>query len=442
MDFHASRNSIRQNSICMSRSLHFDTLAVHAGMKPDDTGSCQVPIYQTASFAFRNAEHAADLFNLKEFGYVYSRLTNPTVAALEERMAALEGGIGGTAAASGHAVQLTALFNLMRPGDEVIASSRLYGGTTSQFKNSFVQFGWKAKIVDIDDHEAVRKAITPHTRAIYVESFANPAGAVADMEALAKIAHDHGIPLMVDNTMASPYLVRPIEWGADIVLNSTTKFLCGNGAAMGGVVVDSGKFDWSQNDKFSLMTGPEPAYNGMRFHDTFKSMAFTARAHAVGLRDLGACQSPLNAFLTLNGIETLHLRMQRHCDNAARVAEFLDSHSKVSWVSYAGLASSPYHKLVKKYSPKGSGAVFTFGVKGGYDAAKKMVESLALFKHVANIGDTRSLIIHPASTTHSQLSDEHRAAVGVRPEGMRVSIGLEHADDIIADLDQALQKTG
>jgi O-acetylhomoserine (thiol)-lyase len=303
-----------------------------------------------------------------------------------------------------------------------------------------VQFGWKANIVDIDDHEKVRQAITPKTKGIYVESFANPAGAVADIEALAKIAHEHGIPLMVDNTMASPYLIQPIRWGADLVLNSTTKFLCGNGAAMGGAVVDSGKFDWSQNDKFPLLTGPEPAYNGLKFYDTFKSMAFTVRAHAVGLRDLGASQSPMNAFLTLNGIETLHLRMQRHCDNALKVANFLNDHGQVSWVTYTGLPSSPYHQLAKKYSPRGFGAVFTFGVKGGYDAAKAMVGALQLFRHVANIGDTRSLIIHPASTTHSQLSPEHQMAVGVKPEGMRVSIGLEHPDDIIADLDQALHK--
>jgi O-acetylhomoserine (thiol)-lyase len=423
-----------------NNNLKFETLAIHSGIKQDETGSCQVPIYQTASYTFKSAEHAANLFNLQENGYVYSRLTNPTVTALEQRIAALEGGTGGTAAASGHAVQLTALFNLMQPGDDIVASSRLYGGTTSQFKNSFVQFGWKANIVDIDDLEKVRKAITPKTKGIYVESFANPAGAVADIEALAKIAHENGIPLLVDNTMASPYLIRPIEWGADIVLNSTTKFLCGNGAAMGGAVVESGKFDWAQNDKFPLMTGPEPAYNGMRFYDTFKHMAFTVRAHAVGLRDLGASQSPMNAFLTLNGIETLHLRMERHCENAMKVAQFLNDHSEVSWVTYAGLPSSPYHALAKKYSPKGFGAVFTFGAKGGYDAAKSIVGSLNLFKHVANIGDTRSLIIHPASTTHSQLSDEHRAAVGVKPEGMRVSIGLEHVDDIIADLDQALHK--
>jgi O-acetylhomoserine (thiol)-lyase len=424
----------------MSRNPHFETLSIHAGATPDETGSCQTPVYQTASYVFKDAKHAADLFMLRQEGYVYSRLTNPTVSALQQRMAALEGGVGATAAASGHAVQLTALFNLMRSGDEMVVSNRLYGGTISQFKNSFVQFGWKAHIVDVDNPENVRKAITPKTKGVYVESFANPGGVVSDIEALAKVAHDNGIPLLVDNTMASPYLIRPIEWGADIVLNSTTKFLCGNGTAMGGVVVDSGKFNWAQNDKFPLLTGPEPAYDGMKFYETFGPMAFTMRAHAVGLRDLGASQSPMNAFLTLNGIETLPLRMQRHCDNALKTAEFLASHPEVNWVSYAGLPQSQYHQLAKKYSPRGAGAVFTFGVKKGYEGAKQLVESLKLFKHVANIGDTRSLIIHPASTTHSQLSPEQQAAVGIKPEGLRVSIGLEHIDDITYDLDQALSK--
>lgn len=422
----------------MTKPLHFETLAVHAAVHPDATGSIQPAIYQNASYQFRDAQHAADLFSLAENGYVYSRLTNPTVSAMQERLAALEGGVGCTAAASGHAGQLTALFNLMRAGDEVVVSSRLYGGTTSQFKNSFVQFGWVARIVDIDDETAVRGAITPKTKAIYAESFANPAGAVADIEMLARVAHEHGIPLLIDNTMATPYLLRPLEWGADIVLHSTTKFITGNGSAMGGAIVEGGKFKWDQNDKFPLLNGPEPAYHGMNFYQTFGSLAFTMRAHAVGLRDLGACQSPMNAFLTLCGMETLALRMQRHCDNALAVATFLSRHPEVNWVSYAGLASSPYHALVKKYAPKGSGAVFTFGVKGGYDAAKRMVESLKLFRHVANIGDSRSLIIHPASTTHSQLSPEHMVAVGVKPEGVRVSIGLEHPDDITTDLDQAL----
>lgn len=420
------------------KSPHFETLAVHAGIKPDATGAIQPPIYQNASYQFRDAEHAANLFSLKEMGFVYSRLTNPTVSALQTRIAALEGGVGATAASSGHAAQLTAFFNLLSAGDEIIGSSRMYGGTTSQFKNSFKQFGWKGHIVDIDDHKAVEKAITAKTKAIYCESFANPAGAVADIEALAKIAHNHGIPLMVDNTMASPYLLRPIEWGADIVCHSTTKFICGNGSAMGGVVVDSGKFNWAQNDKFPMLVQGEPAYDGLKFHETFKEMAFTMRAHAVGLRDLGACQGPMDAYLTLLGLETLPLRMQRHCDNAMKVAQFLEGHSDVAWVTYAGLPGNQYHQLAKKYSPKGFGSVFTFGVKSGYEGAKNMVNNLKLFHHVANIGDTRSLIIHPASTTHHQLSDEQRKNVGIKPEGCRISIGLEHPDDIIADLDQAI----
>lgn len=422
----------------MSKTPHFDTLAIHAGAKPDETGSIQPPIYQNASYQFRDAGHAANLFTLQEAGYVYSRLTNPTVSALQTRLAALEGGTGATAAASGHAAQLTAFFNLMRAGDEVVASNRLYGGTTSQFKNSFVQFGWKAALVDIDDHKAVEAAITPKTKAIYCESFANPAGAVADIEALAKIAHGHGIPLIVDNTMASPYLIRPIEWGADLVCHSTTKFLCGNGAAMGGAVIESGTFNWAQNDKFPMMAQGDPAYDGLKFYETFGKLAFTMRAHAVGLRDLGACQSPMNAYITLLGIETLPLRMPRHCDNALKVAQFLESHADVAWVSYAGLPGSKYYALAKKYAPLGAGAVFTFGVKSGYEGAKKLAESLTIFRHVANIGDTRSLIIHPASTTHHQLSPEHQLKVGVKPEGLRVSIGLEHPDDIIADLDQAI----
>jgi O-acetylhomoserine (thiol)-lyase len=422
----------------MSKPLHFDTLAIHAGYKPDATGSLQPPIYQNASYQFRDTGHAADLFSLKEAGYVYSRLTNPTVSALQDRLAVLEGGTGATAAATGHAAQLTGLFNLMRAGDEIVVSNRLYGGSTSQFKNSFVQFGWKAHFVDIDDHAAVKNAITPQTKAIYCESFANPSGAVADIKALADIAHDAGIPLLVDNTMSSPYLLRPIEWGADIVFNSTTKFIAGNGSAMGGAVVESGKFDWAKSGKFPMMVEGDPAYDGLKFHETFGSLAFTMRAHAVGLRDLGACQSPMNAYLTLLGLETLHLRMQRHCENAMKVAEFLQGHGEVAWVTYTGLKESPYHALAKKYAPGGFGAVFTFGVKSGYEGAKSLVGALNLLRHVANIGDTRSLIIHPASTTHHQLSNEHRARVGVAAEGLRVSIGLEHAPDLIADLDQAL----
>ncbi len=420
-------------------TLHFDTLSVHAGADPDPvTGSCQPPIHQTASFVFKNAEHAANLFMLKEAGYVYSRLTNPTVSAMQERICALEGGTGATAAASGHACQIMTFFNLMRPGDEIVSSHRLYGGSISQMKNGFPQFGWKAIFVDVDDTAAVEKAITPKTKAIYCESFANPGGIVSDIETLANIAHKHGIPLIVDNTMASPYLIRPFEWGADIVLNSTTKFLSGNGTSLGGIIVEGGNFDWAQNDKFPLMTNPDPAYNGLKFYETFGKLAFTMRSHAVGLRDLGATQSPFNAFLTMLGTETLSLRMQKHCDNALTVAKFLEGHKHVEWVSYAGLPSNKYFDRAKKYSPKGAGAVFTFGVKGGFDGGRATVESTKLFRHVANIGDTRSLIIHPASTTHSQLSDEHRKAAGVYPEAVRLSIGLEHADDIMADIDQAL----
>lgn len=417
----------------------FETLAIHAGASPDPaTGSVQVPIHQSVSFQFKSAEHAANLFTLKEVGYVYARLTNPTVSALQDRIAALEGGIGAAAASSGHAAQLTALFNLMSSGDHLVASHRLYGGTTSQFKNSFKQFGWNTSLVDFGDMDAVKNAITQKTKALYCESFANPAGVVSDIEALADIAHNAGVPLIVDNTMASPALIRPIEWGADIVVGSTTKFMCGNGSAMGGIIVDSGTFDWSQNDKFPLLNGPEPAYNDMNFYESFGKAAFTFRSIAVGLRDLGACQSPMNAFLTLNGLETLAIRMERHSANALAVASWLEKHPLVAWVNYVGLPGNTHHALAKKYAPKGAGSVFTFGVKAGYDAAKATAANLELFRHVANIGDTRSLVIHPASTTHSQLSPEHLVKAGIGPEALRVSIGLEHADDIIADLDQAL----
>ncbi|MFO1241636.1 MAG: O-acetylhomoserine aminocarboxypropyltransferase/cysteine synthase family protein [Rickettsiales bacterium] len=418
----------------------FETLAIHAGAVPDAaTGSVQVPIHQSVSFQFKDAAHAANLFTLKEVGYVYSRLTNPTVSALQDRIAALEGGVGAAAAASGHAIQLTTFFNLLTAGDHIVASHRLYGGTTSQFKNSFKQFGWQSSLVDFGDLNAVKNAITPKTKALYCESFANPAGIISDIEALADIAHNAGIPLIVDNTMASPALLRPIEWGADIVVASSTKYLCGNGSAMGGIMVDSGTFDWGQNDKFPMLNGPEPAYDNMNFHETFGNMAFTFRTIAVGLRDLGACQSPMNAFLTLNGLETLALRMERHSSNALTVAKWLENHPLVAWVNYIGLPNNKYHTLAKKYAPNGQGSVFTFGLKGGYDAAKGTATNLKIFRHVANIGDTRSLVIHPASTTHSQLSSEHLEKAGIGPETLRVSIGLEHADDIMADLDQAMR---
>jgi O-acetylhomoserine (thiol)-lyase len=421
------------------RSPGFETLAVHAGASPDPTtGARSTPIYQTTAYVFDDVDHAASLFNLQTYGYIYSRLTNPTVSVREERVASLEGGRGAVAVASGHAAQVLAFFSFMEPGDQFIASRKLYGGSITQFGRSFKKFGWEALFVDPDDPENFRRALTPRCKAIFVESVANPGGAITDLETIARIAHEAGLLFIVDNTMASPYLCRPIEWGADLVVHSTTKFLAGHGNAMGGVVVDSGKFDWAQNDKFKSLTEPEPAYHGLRFYETFGDLAFTVAGHAVGLRDLGATMAPLNAFLTITGIETLPLRMERHVANTLEVARYLEAHPAVSWVSYAGLPSSPYHALHKKYMPKGAGAVFTFGLEGGYEAGVKLVEGVELFSHLANIGDTRSLILHPASTTHRQLDVEQQTAAGAGPEVVRLSIGIESVDDLIADLDRAL----
>jgi O-acetylhomoserine (thiol)-lyase len=421
----------------------FETRAVHAGAAPDPTTGARVtPIYQTTSYVFDDVDHAASLFNLQTYGYIYSRIGNPTVSVLEERLANLEGGRGAIACATGHAAQMLAFFAFMEPGDEFLASRKLYGGSITQFGRSFKKFGWNVIFVDPDDPQNFKKALTPKCKAIFVESLANPGGVITDLEAVATIADKAGIPLIVDNTMASPYLCRPIEWGATLVVHSTTKFLSGHGNSMGGVVVDSGKFDWSSSDKFRGLTDPEPAYHGLKFHETFGDLAFTVAGHALGLRDLGATMAPLNAFLTITGIETLPLRMERHIANTAKVAAFLEGHPQVSWVSYAGLESSPYYKLGKKYLPKGAGSVFTFGLKGGYEAGVRMVEGVEIFSHLANIGDTRSLIIHPASTTHRQLSDEQKKAAGAGPDVVRVSIGIETADDLIADLDQALKKAG
>ena len=418
----------------------FATRAIHAGAAPDPaTGARQTPIYQTTSYVFDDVNDAASLFNLQKVGYIYSRLTNPTVSALEERLANLEGGAGATCASSGHAAQMMALFPLMSPGDRFIASKKLYGGSLNQFANSFPRaFGWHADFVDSDDLDAVKAALTDKTKAIFVESLANPGGVVTDLEGIAKIAADAGIPLIVDNTLATPFLCNPIEWGATLVVHSTTKFLSGNGTSVGGVVIDSGKFDWSKDGKYPALSGPEAGYHGLKFHETFGHLDYTIHGHAVGLRDLGPSQAPLNAFLTMLGIETLHLRMERHCANALTVATHLESHPAVAWVSYAGLESSKYAAAAKKYLPKGAGAVFTFGLKGGYDAGVKLVESVKLFSHLANIGDSRSLIIHPASTTHRQLSEEGLIAAGAGPDVVRLSVGLEDAADIIADLDQAL----
>ncbi|KAA1053409.1 O-acetylhomoserine aminocarboxypropyltransferase [Azospirillum argentinense] len=422
------------------KSFGFETRAIHAGAAPDPaTGARQTPIYQTTSFVFDDVDDAASLFNLQKVGFIYSRLTNPTVSVLEERLANLEGGAGATATSSGHAAQLLALFPLMEPGDEIVASRKLYGGTLNQLGTSFPRaFGWKSVFVDTDQPENVRAAITAKTKAIFVESLANPGGVVTDLEAIAKIADEAGIPLIVDNTLATPYLINPIQWGATLVVHSTTKFLSGNGTSVGGVVIDSGTFDWGKSGKFPALSEPDAGYHGLKFQETFGHLAFTIHGHAVGLRDLGPSQAPLNAFLTLNGIETLPLRMQRHSDSALKVAQFLESHPAVGWVSYAGLESSKYNALAKKYLPKGAGAVLTFGVKGGFDTGVKVVENVQLLSHLANIGDSRSLIIHPSSTTHRQLSPEGQAQAGAGTDVLRLSIGLESVEDIIADLDRAL----
>jgi O-acetylhomoserine (thiol)-lyase len=418
----------------------FETRAVHAGAQPDPTtGARSTPIYQTTAYVFDDVDHAASLFNLHNFGYIYTRLTNPTVAVLEERVASLEGGRAAVAAASGHAAQFLVFATMLEPGDEFLASKNLYGGSLTQFGLSFKKLGWHCHFVDPKDPENFRRALTPKCKAIFVESLANPGGIIVDIEAIARVAHDAGLPLIVDNTMATPYLCRPIEYGADLVTHSTTKFLGGHGNAMGGIVVESGKFDWAQGGKFPSMTEPEPAYHGLRFYENFGDFAFTTKARAVALRDYGPSMAPMNAFLTITGVETLHVRMDRHCANAKAVAEFLAGDPRVAWVSYAGLESSPYYPLAQKYM-RGSagGAVFTFGVKGGYEAGIRLVESVGLFSHLANIGDTRSLILHPASTTHRQLTDEQRLSAGAGPDVIRLSIGLETAADLIADLDQAL----
>ena len=423
----------------MTAPLGFDTLAIHAGTAPDPaTGARQVPIYQTTAYVFRDAEHARKLFGLQEVGYIYSRLTNPTVAALADRVCALEGGAGAICCSSGHAAQIMALFPLMGPGLNIVASSRLYGGTITQFSQTIKRFGWSAKFVDTEDLLAVEHAIDENTRAIFCETIANPGGYVSDLDALARIADQAGIPLIVDNTTATPYLCKPIEHGATLVVHSATKYLTGNGTVTGGVVVDSGKFDWSASDKFPSLSQPEPAYHGLTFHAALGSMAFTFHSIAVGLRDLGMTMNPQGAHYTLMGIETLGLRMQRHVENAKVVADYLEQDPRVEFVTYAGLHSSPYRKRAESITPKGAGALFTFAVKGGYDACVKLVDSVKLFSHVANLGDTRSLIIHPASTTHSQLDDEAKIRSGAAPNVVRLSIGIEDVKDIIADLDQAL----
>ncbi|MBI1219128.1 MAG: aminotransferase class I/II-fold pyridoxal phosphate-dependent enzyme [Rhodobacteraceae bacterium] len=425
----------------MTKTYAFETLQVHAGAKPDPaTGARQVPIYQTTAYVFRDADHAAALFNLQEVGYIYSRLTNPTVAVLQERIATLEGGVGAVCCSSGHAAQIMALFPLMAPGRNVVASTRLYGGTLQQFSNTIRKFGWSAKFVDFDDLAAVEAAIDDDTRAVFCESIANPGGYITDLDAVAAITDKAGLPLIVDNTSATPWLCRPFEHGATLVVHSTTKYLTGNGTVTGGAVVDSGKFDWSASGKFPALSEPEPAYHGLKFHEALGPMAFTFYGIAVGLRDLGMTMNPQGAHYTLMGIETLSLRMERHVANARKVAAWLEADPRIETVTYAGLPSSPYYHRVARICPRGAGALFTFAIKGGYDACVKLVNSLELFSHVANLGDTRSLVIHPASTTHRQLSPEQLAKAGAGANVVRLSIGIEDADDLIADLDQALAR--
>ena len=420
-----------------------ETLAIHAGCAPDPATNARItPIYQTASYVFNDAEHAANLFALKEFGNIYSRIMNPTNDALEKKIAALEGGVGALGVASGHAAQLLAFHTLMETGCNIVAANKLYGGSLNQMGESFKKFGWQTRFVDADDAANVAAAIDDKTRCVFIESLANPGGVVSDIEAIAKVAHDAGVPLIVDNTMATPALCRPFEHGADIVVHSTTKFLNGHGNAIGGVIVDSGKFDWkAQGDTFPSLTQPNGSYHGAVLVDALEPIgpiAFIIACRVLGLRDLGPAMAPMNAFLALTGMETLALRMERHCQNAHALASWLAAHPKIEWVSYAGLDGNPYKALADKYLGGRAGSVFTFGVKGGFEAGVKLVSGVKLFSHLANIGDTRSLIIHPASTTHSQLEGDELVAAGAGPDVVRVSVGIEHIDDIIADMDAAL----
>ena len=425
-----------------TNSKHPETLVLHGGTYRKDpaTNAVAVPIYQTTAYVFRDADHAAALFNLQEVGNIYSRLTNPTVAVLQERVATLEGGVGGVACSSGHAAQIMALFPLMSPGMNVVASTRLYGGTVTQLGVTIKRFGWEVKFVDTDDEKAVADAIDNNTRALFCETIANPGGYITDLDAMAKIADAAEIPLIVDNTTATPYLCRPIEHGATIVVHSTTKYLTGNGTVTGGVVIDSGNFDWKASGKFPSLSEPEPAYHGMRFQETFGPLAFTFHGIAVGLRDLGMTMNPQAAHYTLMGIETLSLRMAKHVENAIKVANWLESDPRIDSVTYAGLKSSPYFSRIKKICPRGAGALFTVAIKGGYNACLKFVDSLEIFSHVANLGDARSLVIHTASTTHRQLTTEQQIAAGSDPNLVRISIGIEDADDLISDLDRALAR--
>lgn len=424
------------------RPLGFNTRALHAGYAPDPTtGARAVPIYQSTSFVFENSDHAAALFALQKFGNIYTRIMNPTTAVLEERVASLENGAAALATSSGQGAQFLAVTSLLEAGDEMVSSSTLYGGTYTQFDVTFRKLGINVTFVDPDNPENYRKAITPKTKCLYGETISNPRGNVLDIEAVAAIAHEHNLPLVIDNTFATPYLCRPIDHGADIVLHSLTKFMGGHGNSIGGIIVDSGKFPWDKGN-FPQLTEPSRAYHGMKFFETFGPLAFIIKARVEGLRDIGPCISPFNSFLLLQGIETLGPRMDRHVANALKAAQFLESHKQVSWVRYPSLPSNQYYRLAQKYLPAGAGAIFSFGIKGGYEAGRKFIDSVKLVSHLANVGDARSLVIHPASTTHQQLSAAEQIAAGVSPDMIRLSIGLEDIEDILWDLDQALAAAG
>jgi len=417
---------------------HFDTLAIHAGQQPDPTtGARAVPIYQTTSYCFKDTEHAARLFALQEFGNIYSRIMNPTNDVFEKRMAALEGGVGALATSSGQAAETLAILNITSAGQEIVSSQSLYGGTYNLFHHTFAKLGITVRFVDPSDPENFRRAINDKTRAVFAEVLGNPKLDILDIEAVAKVCHDAGVPLIIDNTLATPYLCRPIEWGADIVIHSATKFIGGHGTSIGGVIVDSGKFNWA-NGRYPELTEPDPSYHGIRYVDAFGEAAFIVKARVQMLRDIGACMSPFNAFLFLQGLETLSLRMERHSSNALAVAKWLKEHPKVSWVNYPALPDHPTYHLCSKYFPRGAGAILGFGIKGGQEAGRRFINSLKLFSHLANVGDAKSLAIHPATTTHQQLTPEEQEATGVTPDFVRLSIGIEDVRDIIADLDQAL----
>lgn len=421
------------------RKFSIETLAVHAGQEIDPTTmSRAVPLYQTTSYGFRDSEHAANLFSLKEFGNIYTRIMNPTTDVFEQRIAALEGGAGALATASGQAAITFSILNIAGAGDEIISSSSLYGGTYNLFSNTLAKLGIKVHFVDSSDPENYRKYINDKTKALYAETIGNPQGNVLDVEALANIAHENGIPLIVDNTFPSPYLLRPIEHGADIVVHSATKFIGGHGTSIGGVIVDGGKFDWAASGKFPGLTEPDPSYHGVVYTEAVGPIAYIIKARVQLLRDIGASISPFNSWMLLQGLETLHLRMERHSENALKVAQYLENHDAVEWVSYTGLPSHPSYELAKKYLPKGQGAILTFGIKGGTEAGRKVIENVKLFSHLANVGDSKSLIIHPASTTHQQLTEEEQVSAGVNPELLRISVGTESIDDILYDLEQAL----